>query len=182
MSQTEIRFSGSGGQGLNLSASIISATLLMTGKSVAQSQSYEPTSRGGLSRADIVVSDGVSDYPLVTALDYLVILDACAIEVSQGLIRDSAVVLVDELRVPQGPKGKFTLHALPFVATARKLGNERVANIIAIAALARLSGIVPLDLLERAVRARVPGRLLDINLEALEAGYALVPEGTATAA
>ena len=182
MSQTEIRFSGSGGQGLNLSASIISATLLMTGKSVAQSQSYEPTSRGGLSRADIVVSDGVSDYPLVTALDYLVILDACAIEVSQGLIRDSAVVLVDELRVPQPPDGKFTLHSLPFVATARKLGNERVTNIIAIAALARLSGIVPLDLLERAVRARVPGRLLDINLEALEAGYALAPEGTATAA
>ncbi|MFV2093479.1 MAG: 2-oxoacid:acceptor oxidoreductase family protein, partial [Hyphomicrobiales bacterium] len=109
MSQIEMRFSGSGGQGLNLSASIFSAALLGTGKSVAQSQSYEPTSRGGLSRADIVVSDGTSDYPLVTGLDYLVILDACAIEVSQGLIRDSAVVLVDALKVPHTPTGKFTL-------------------------------------------------------------------------
>ena len=177
-----MRFSGSGGQGLNLSASIFSAALLLTGKSVAQSQSYEPTSRGGLSRADIVVSDGVCDYPLVTGLDYLVILDACAIEVSKGLIRDNAVVLVDALRVPQAPAGKFTLHSLPFVATARRLGNERVANIISIAALASLSGIVPPELLEKTVRARVPARLLDINLEALEAGYALVPEGAATAA
>ena len=173
MSQTEIRFSGSGGQGLILSARILSAALADTGKSVAQSQSYEPTSRGGLSRADLVISDGVSDYPLVSALDYLVILDACALSVSDGLIRDSAIVLVDSARVPQPPEGKFTVHSLPFTTTARKLGNERVANIVSLAALVGIGDLMSPQLLRDTVGARVPSRFLDLNLEALDAGFEL---------
>ena len=66
--QLEIRLSGSGGQGLILAAGILAEALVAEGRSAAQSQSYEPTSRGGLSRSDLVVSDGEADYPLVTCM------------------------------------------------------------------------------------------------------------------
>ena len=69
MEHCEIRFSGSGGQGLILSARTLATALTLDGKKVAQSQSYEPTSRGGLSRSDLVVAQETVDYPLVTKLD-----------------------------------------------------------------------------------------------------------------
>ena len=64
MDTLEIRFSGSGGQGLILAARILAAALVAQGRNVAQSQSYEPVSRGGLSRSDLVISDGEADFPL----------------------------------------------------------------------------------------------------------------------
>ncbi len=79
MDNVEIRFSGSGGQGLILSAKILAAALVEEGNNVAQSQSYEPVSRGGLSRSDLVVTKGEAAYPLSSGLDILMILDGAAV-------------------------------------------------------------------------------------------------------
>ncbi len=92
----EIRLSGTGGQGLGLGGKMLAAALSSDGLHVAQSQSYEPTSRGGMSRSDLVVTHETADYPLATALDYLLILDTRAMSISEGMINDNAVVLVDE--------------------------------------------------------------------------------------
>ena len=129
MKNYQIRFSGSGGQGLQLSARILAAALVQEGRYVAQSQSYEPTSRGGLSRSDLVVSAGQVDYPLVTKLDYLLILDQLAVATSFGLIGDSAIVLVDEERVVEPPQGKHRILSLPLLQEARRIGNPRAANV-----------------------------------------------------
>ena len=65
----EIRIGGTGGQGLILAAKMLADALAAGGKRVAQSQTYEPTSRGGFCNADLVVSDAEVDFPLTTALD-----------------------------------------------------------------------------------------------------------------
>ncbi|MDH3918433.1 MAG: 2-oxoacid:acceptor oxidoreductase family protein, partial [Rhodospirillales bacterium] len=67
-------------------------------------------------------------------------------------------------------QGDFALHALPLSETARKLGNERVANIVALGALVELSGVCRRESLEQAIRARTPKGYLDLNLEAMAAG------------
>ena len=84
----EIRKSGTGGQGLGLSGKMLAAALTSDGLHVAQSQSYEPTSRGGMSRSDLVVTPGIADYPLATKLDYLLILDERAMSISDGMIKN----------------------------------------------------------------------------------------------
>jgi 2-oxoglutarate ferredoxin oxidoreductase subunit gamma len=173
VSELEIRLSGTGGQGLILCARILSEALILEGRTIAQSQSYEPTSRGGVSRSDLVVGDGVPDYPLVTALDLLLILDQGAVGASEGLTKPSAIVMADSLRVPEPPRGDFTLHALPLCETARALGNERVANIVALGALIDLSGICQRDSLERAIQEGTPRGYQDLNLEAMREGFRL---------
>jgi 2-oxoglutarate ferredoxin oxidoreductase subunit gamma len=171
----EIRLSGAGGQGLQLSARILAAALAREGRHIALSQSYEPTSRGGNSRADLVISDTGIDYPLVTALDFLVILDQIAAEASNDLIKPGAIVLADTVRVPGPPVGPFAVHPLPFVEVARRLGNERIANIVALGTLAAVSDVCRRDTLQTMVSEEVPGKLLDLNLEALAAGFQLEP-------
>jgi 2-oxoglutarate ferredoxin oxidoreductase subunit gamma len=167
----EVRLSGSGGQGLQLSARILAEAFVLEGRTVAQSQSFEPTSRGGVSRSDLVVGDGPIAYPLVTALDHLLVLDQIAVAVSAHLLKRGASVLVDNERVPSPPAGEVSVCALPLCETARALGNERVANVVALGALA--GGLCADAALERAVRALVPRKFVDLNLEALAAGRRL---------
>lgn len=169
----QLRLSGSGGQGLILSGRVLAAALVQEGKRTAQSQSYEPTSRGGLSRSDLVIGDEIPDYPLVTALDYLVILDDCAAEVSTSVLRPGATVLSDDLRVTEPPRGDFTLHRLPLAETARALGNERATNMVALGALVGLTGICEFASLEQAVRNGVPKRFVELNLTAIHEGRQL---------
>ncbi len=175
MQDFELRFSGSGGQGLQLSAKILAGALAREGRTIAYSQSYEPTSRGGISRSDLVVgANGAVDYPLVSALDYLLILDQIAATDASDLIGKDTLVLADSRRVAKPPKGKFDLRIMPFSERAIALGNERVANVIALAALVALGEICKVETLEQTVRNGVPKKFLDLNLAALREGFALV--------
>ena len=172
----ELRFGGSGGQGLQLSAKLLADALAADGWQIARSQSYEPTSRGGLSRADLVLSDVEVDYPLVTALDYLVLLDSPAIAISVPILKSDATVIADQRRVNGFPGTSCDVRSLPLSERALALGNERVTNIVALGALTALSDFCPRDLLEAAIRNGVPRRLVDLNLRAFEAGVSMAGE------
>lgn len=167
----EIRFAGSGGQGLILSGRLLFQAFVVAGKRAAQSQSYEPTSRGGFCNADLVVSDGEVDYPLVTAIDYLVALDQIGIAPSAAMIAPGALVLTDSRLVPEPPEGDHTLHQLPFTDEAIALGSHRAANIVALGALIAMTDICGRAGVEEAVRAGSPKPFLDLNLAALQRGF-----------
>ncbi len=171
--QREIRFAGSGGQGLILAGRMLADALVREGRRVAQSQTYEPTSRGGYCNADLVVADAEIDYPLATALDVLVLLDATAIAPSWGLLRDGALVLADTRlcpRLPESAAPAVRVIHLPLTRTAIDLGSERSANIVALGALAALAPVCDAAILRDAVRAETPRGYLDLNLAALAAG------------
>lgn len=169
----EIRLSGAGGQGLVLGGRILARALLLDGLCVAQSQSYEPTSRGGQCRADIVAGTGIPDHPLVSELGLLVLLDPIGAGASLELLHDGALVLADSSLADGLSSGDFRLRALPLCETARDLGEARVANIVALGALTTLAGQWSQAALEAAVLEAAPARFADLNLEAVKAGLAL---------
>src|SRR5512140_351657 len=163
--RVEIRIGGTGGQGLILCAKMLADALASSGRRVAQSQTYEPTSRGGFCNSDLVISADEVDFPLATALDCLVLLDRLALKPSWPLLKPGALVIADTRLCPELPKGDFRAHHLPLSRTAIELGSERVANIVALGALAALAGICARNSLESAVRAEAPKRFLDLHLD-----------------
>lgn len=173
MSHMEIRFSGSGGQGLLLSARILAAALTRQGRTVAQSNAYEPVSRGGLSRSDLVVSDGEADFPLARRLDFLLILDEAAAGASTHLLDERSLVLFDAEKVLTRPQGPFRSLALPFSETARNLGNARVTNVVALGTLAAIGKVCDPAALEKALLTMTPRKLERLNREAFSAGLAM---------
>jgi len=181
----EIRIGGTGGQGLILCAKMLADALSARGRRVAQSQTYEPTSRGGYCNSDLVISEREVDFPLATALDCLVLLDRMAVKPSWPLLKPDALVIADTRLCPELPKGNnnvnYRVHHLPLTRTAIELGSERVANIVALGALAALGDICERNALEQAVRAETPKSFLDLNLDALAAGYRLGEKTAATA-
>ena len=180
--RVEIRIGGTGGQGLILCAKMLADALAATGKRVAQSQTYEPTSRGGYCNSDLVISTGEVDFPLATALDYLVLLDRLAVKPSWTLLKPGALVVADTRLCPELPNGDYRAHHLPLSRSAIELGSERVANMVALGALAALSGVCERKALEQAVRAETPKSFLDLNLDALAAGYRLGEQAVSSAA
>ena len=181
-SRIEIRIGGTGGQGLILSAKMLADALSAGGKRVAQSQTYEPTSRGGYCNADLVISDAEVDFPLTTAIDQLVLLDRLAIKPSWPMLKPGALVIADTRLCPELPVGNYRRYHLPLSRTALELGSERVTNIVALGALVALSGICDRKRIEQAVRAEAPRGFLDLNMDALKAGYSVAAAPVAAAA
>jgi 2-oxoglutarate ferredoxin oxidoreductase subunit gamma len=181
MSRIELRFGGTGGQGLLLSAKMLADALAAEGRHVAQSQTYEPTSRGGFCNADLVIASGEVDYPLPTEFDHLVLLDKMAIKPSWPRLKTGGLVIADTRLCPELPAGDVVLHHLPLSRTALELGSERVTNIVALGVLVELSGICKRKSIEAVVRADAPRGFLDLNMDALAAGYALATPVPATA-
>ncbi len=173
MGSQQVRLSGSGGQGLILAARILASALVGEGRNIAQSQSYEPVSRGGLSRSDLIISDGEAAFPLADTLDVLLILHGDASRASTGLLNAKSLVLTDSDLVTDPPKGRFKTVSLPFSETARLLGNKRVANIVALGAIAARSDICGAGALEAAIASNTPPKFSRLNVEAFAAGQNL---------
>jgi 2-oxoglutarate ferredoxin oxidoreductase subunit gamma len=178
--EIEIRLCGIGGQGLLVAGAILAEALTLEGLRVAQSQSFEPTSRGGMSRTDMVASDSAVEFPLATALDCALILHQVAVGPTAGLVKRRGLVLLDRDRVPRAPKGDFARHSLVLCESAKGLGDARVANLVGLGALTRLAKLCTDASLDRAIRSTSPARFIDLNLEAARAGRSLT-EATAPA-
>ena len=73
-------------------------------------------------------------------------------------------------------------HHLPLSRTAIELGGENVTNIVALGALLELSGVCKRASIEKVLRAEPPKSFLDLNLDALAAGYALAAAKVTAAA
>ena len=173
MAEMEIRLSGSGGQGILLIGRILGEALTMNGLKVAQSQSYEPTSRGGLSRSDLVVSDHAVDYPLVSVLDYLVVLDKIAAGASDALLKSPTLVIVDRALEASWRATRGQLLFLPIAETARRLGNIRSTNMVALGALLALGDICDEASVFAAIARVAPPKLVESAKEAVKEGYAI---------
>ena len=67
--------------------------------------------------------------------------------------------------------------AVPITTLAtREIGKSLFANIVALGAITRVSGIVPLDAVKSAVANRVPPHTVDRNMQALMVGYEAAKE------
>lgn len=171
--RTDIRLAGSGGQGVVLAGVILAEAALLSGRNAAQSQAYGPQARGGASRCDVVIGRDIG-FPVTEALDVLVALNRDAYERYVADLRETGLLVADERRVGDIPQGPWRACSLPIQATAERVARSPIAaNIVALGALADLTGIVAEAPLARAVRARVPARWLQANLRALRAGFEL---------
>ncbi len=172
----EIRFAGSGGQGVILAAVILAeAAAIYEGKNVAQSQSYGPEARGGASKSEVIISDEEIDYPKAIHLDTILALTQESCDKYYKDIKENSYLLLDSDFVKKPPTGKFRVLNLPFIKTAtEKVGKAMVANIVALGAVVELTGVVKRESVEKAVLARVPKGTEELNKMALQAGFDLV--------
>ena len=174
-SRYEVRFSGSGGQGLITAAVIFAEAVGVYGvKYVCQTQSYGPEARGGKSKAEVVISDQPIDYPKAVELNLLLAMNQAACDAYFFDLRPEGLLVVDSFLVEQLPTSRVV--ALPFTEIARdEIGKVMVANMVALGAIGILSGQVSVKDLELSLLTRIPAGTEKMNINALHRG---VEEGS----
>ncbi|HYB72218.1 MAG TPA: 2-oxoacid:acceptor oxidoreductase family protein, partial [Candidatus Sulfotelmatobacter sp.] len=131
---------------------------MAAGKNATHAQAYGPESRGGASKAEVIVSDGEIDYPYADSVDLLLALTQEAYEQYIPQLVRGGILLVDADRVRPAVTDGLAVHALPLGATAQRvLGNPLGANVVALGALVGLSRVMPPEAAEQALAARKPG-------------------------
>jgi 2-oxoglutarate ferredoxin oxidoreductase subunit gamma len=168
----EIRLSGSGGQGIILAATLLADAAVATGREVIATQSYGPEARGGASKAEVIVADGEIDFPEVTAPSVTVCLSQEAFDAYAALTVPGGLVVCDDRLVQAVPLPDRRVVGLPFTQLAEsELGKAIAANIVMLGALQELTGVVGAEALEEAVRRRLPAKIVELNVRALNLGH-----------
>lgn len=170
----ELRLSGSGGQGLILAGIIIADAAIRDGKNSVQSQSYGPEARGGASRAEVIIDNEEIDYPKVSSPDVLLVMSQEACNKYAADLGKDGIIIVDSTYVKDIPPVDGLIYNLPITVTAREqAGREMVANVVALGAMARITGVVSHQSLTEALLSRIPKGTEKLNKRALELGWQL---------
>ena len=173
--RTEIRLSGSGGQGLILASIILAEAATAAGKFVTQSQSYGPEARGGKCKAEVVISDKEILFPKVRKPGFLLALTQDALDSYAAGIPDNCVVMVDEgLRIPSSISNNKVIMVPILRAAEEKVGKSMTANIVAVAAVNHVLSIASDEQLEEAVMQHIPKGAEEINRKALKVGMDMI--------
>ena len=172
----EIRFSGTGGQGLVLASIIFAEALIMDGFSVITGESHGIEARGGASSAEVIASkEDIHDLS-VTMSDILIVISQQACNKYYKKIKKDALIIIDSSMVKDVPIfNSKNVYALPFTKLVKEeFGTVLPTNICFLGALVGISKIVSMDSIRKAILNRVPKSSGSINLKAFELGYSLI--------
>lgn len=174
----EMRFAGSGGQGVILASIVIAEAAVEAGLETVQSQAYGPEARGGSSKAETIISRRPIRFSKVTRPNFLLALTQSSFEKYSADLAPEALVIVDStLEIPEEMPGAALL-PLPILETARdKVGRAMTANIVAVGAINAALGLFDGKTLLNALLRHVPAGTEELNSTALREGAALIPSG-----
>ena len=169
----EIRLCGFGGQGIMLAGYIIGqAAAIFEHKHTTHIRDYGPEARGGSCRADVVISDEPVLYPYINAPSVLVSMSQQAYDKYRPRSREDSLIIIDEELVKHREKRKDRLMAIPARRIAEELGRVAVANVVMLGFFTAVTDFVSVEAMKKSVLASVPRGTEELNLKALELGYA----------
>ena len=173
-------FSGFGGQGVLSMGHALATAAMLEGKHVTYFPSYGAEVRGGTANCTVSVSDEEIASPVASEPDFVVAMNQPAFVRFQNMLVSGGLALVNSSMVNAASlRGDIEVVEVPTSELAEKLGNIKVANMVMLGAFVRVSSIVSLPRLLKNlpdILGAKRERLLKINQEALEQGYAFVKE------
>ena len=170
----EMRFAGSGGQGMMLMGDIFAeAAGGFAEKEIVLTRSYGPEARGGACRSELIIDDEPINYPSVRRPDFVLAMSQQACDRYYADIRENGILLVDPRFVHRLPENRKNVYSLPMTQLAEDVtGKTIAANVVAIGAIAVLSGVIDTALVQRAVQEHFAPKLQASNDKAFSAGAA----------
>jgi len=177
----QISISGFGGQGALFAGQLLTYAGLEEDRHVAWLPSYGPEMRGGTARCTVTVSDEPIGSPITDTPSAVIALNPPSLEMFEPQVLPGGLLIVNSsIAKDEVERNDVTSIRIPATDIAReKMGNERMANMILLGALVRVTGVVSLDSVVKALKKNLPKRrhhLLEPNKEALQKGWDLAEE------
>lgn len=139
-----------------------------------QSQSYGAAARGGITRAEIIISDSPIDFPRVNQPNTLVCLSQEAYNAYYQTVRPGGLLLTDSQEVEFWQRAEARQTSLPMKKeVSNSLGSASSYNICMLGALLELSKLVKTESVINVLSSSFSGEKLTVNTRALELGRKL---------
>lgn len=169
-----IRMSGFGGQGVISAGILLAQAGLLEGKNVSWFPAYGAEMRGGTANCSVVVADDEVSSPIVSRPDTAVVLNEPSLAKFEPMVKPGGLLIVNSSLVNTKPRRSDIKVALvPCNAIAQELGSIKIANMVALGALAGLTGAVSVESIAKAlpkVFKRAKPEMLELNVKALRKG------------
>ncbi len=181
----EIRWHGRGGQGVVTASKLLAEAALEDGKYFQGLPDYGAERMGAPVRAFTrISSEPIIPYCQVTEPDVVVVLDSTligVIDLTEGLKEDGILLAnstasPDEVGSQAGFKGR--VYTVDATGIAKELLGRNLPNTPMLGALARVTGVVSKQSLERKIRSKLGATMkeetVEANIKAFEKAYSSV--------
>ncbi len=173
--RVEIRICGLGGQGVVLAGQLFGRAAVYDGLNVVQTQNYGAEARGSAAKSEIIISDAKIGFPLVRHCDVLVAMSQKSLDMHAKDLKQDGTLVIDEGLVEHVPED---LKAKVFRIAATKISesvfkSKLYANVVMLGAVARITGLVTLGSVEKAISEALPDKVRTVNIEAFKKGAEL---------
>lgn len=172
--ETSIIISGFGGQGTLFSGQVLAYAALDSGRNVTWIPSYGPEMRGGTAHCTVIISNEAIGSPIVRNPDIVVALNLPSLDKYESLIQTGGLLVANASLINREvQRPDIDAIHIPANEIAEKIGNMRLANMVAVGAMIETRSILSIKDLENALKEHLPERhkkLLPANFEALQKG------------
>ena len=171
-------FAGFGGQGIISMGQIWVYIGMKEGKNVTFFPFYGAEKRGGIARAGVIISDEEIASPLVTIPDSVVVMNMDSLPLCESIVKEGGLMLINSSLVKEAPTRKnVKVVNLEASSLAEKVGHIRYANMVALGALAKLTGFLDLSDVDDVLKGFFPPdkhKFIPENVDAIRAGLGAV--------
>lgn len=173
----KIIIAGAGGQGVMLLGKILAEAAMRENKYVTWLPSYGAEVRGGTAYCMVIISSVEIGSPYIDQADTAIIMNTPSLERFKDRIKNKGLlVLNSSLIFDARVDSNRCILKYPFTDIAVKMGNIKIANMLALGCLMAHKGIVSKKIIFEVIHALAPTdkkHLIEINEKALEEGMTL---------
>ncbi|HUT85911.1 MAG TPA: 2-oxoacid:acceptor oxidoreductase family protein [Elusimicrobiales bacterium] len=169
-----IRISGFGGQGVISAGVLLAYAGMLEDKNVSWFPAYGAEMRGGTANCSVVISNKEVASPIVTHPDTVIVMNEPSLAKFEPLVKKGGNLIINTSLVHTKPKRTdINVVNVPCNEIADKLGNTKVANLVALGAFVKASNALTIDSIVKAmpkVFKRANTEILELNKKALKEG------------
>lgn len=171
-----IIIAGSGGQGVMLLGKVIAEAAMRQGRQVVYLPAYGPEVRGGTSHCMVTISDRQIGSPYIAKADTLIILNSPSLERFKNKVKDGGLLILNSSLAQASAYRRVRILQFPFTDIALRLGNIKVANMVALGCYLRAQKIIGSKNILKVFKDMAPAgnlKILEVNNSALAEGEVL---------
>lgn len=170
-----IIIAGAGGQGVMLLGKVLAEAALKENKHVTWFPCYGAEVRGGTAYCMVVISDKEIGSPYIDKADTLIIMNNPSLVKFRNRIKTKGLLVINSSLAAEALDSPGSIK-YPFTDIALRLGNIRVANMVALGSTLAHKKIIKAESVIRAMEEMAPAgkkELVEINKKALLQGMEL---------
>jgi 2-oxoglutarate ferredoxin oxidoreductase subunit gamma len=130
----EIVIAGFGGQGIILAGKLLAQTAMNVGKEVTFMPSYGAEVRGGTANCMVIIAEGKIACPVVGKPDSLIVMNNASLSKFAPRLKNGGLLIMNSSMINNVPQMDETIEiiSVPAGELAVQLGNQKVANMVAL--------------------------------------------------